>query len=198
MADWTEQLAWLPAGAPDNSYPFEILDCRAACAALTRSQINVTESEAVEAIEHVARSVPSTMIPTAGLSASCSISVATLPDHTPLHATGAARHGHRWLVEVSGQTILAHRRSTGQLVHVAEFETRDSSLMIRRLTSSKQFVYGNTDYAIAEMAFLTGIYLEGACRPFPIPPGLKRSETSKIALGGWKAHGVAAEFARFL
>ncbi len=198
MVDWTEQLAWLPVGAPDNCYPFEILDCRAACTALTLSQINVTGSEAVEAIEQAARSMPSTLTPAAGLSTSCSISVATVPDHTPLRVTSTPEHGHRWLVKISGQTILAHRRSTGQLVHVAEFETRDSGLMIRRLTSGKQFVYGSPEYAIAEMAFLTGTYLEGIRRPFPIPPGHKRSETSKIALGGWKAHGVVAEFARFL
>jgi hypothetical protein len=198
MADWTEQLAWLPVGAPDNSYPFEILDCRAACAALTLSQIDVMGSEAVGAIEQAARSMPSVTEPTAGLSAPCSISVATTPDHTPLHVASPSEHGHRWLIEISGQTILARRRSTGQLVHVAEFETRDSSLMIRRLTSGKQFVYGSSQYAIAEMTFLTGTYLEGVRCPFPVPPGLNRNETTKIALGGWKAHGIAAEFARLL
>ena len=109
-----------------------------------------------------------------------------------------AERGHRWLVEISGHTILAHRRATGQLVHVAEFETRDPGLVVRRLTSGKQFVHGNMEYAIAEMAFLTATYLEGIRRPFPIPPGLRRGETSKIALHGWKAHGVVAEFARLL
>jgi hypothetical protein len=194
MADWTEQLAWVPVGGPENPYPFEILDCRAACSALTLSQIGVTGSEAVDAIEQVARSMPSTLMPAGGMSASCAIRVnATLDPRPPITA-----HGHRWLIEISGHTILAQRRSTGQLAHVAEFETRDSGLMIRRLTSGKQFVYGSMEYAVAEMAFLTATYLEGMRRPFPIPPGLGRSETSKIALGGWKAHGIAAEFARFL
>src|ERR1700743_3230938 len=134
MADWTEQLAWLPVGALDNPYPFEILDCRAACSALTSAQIGAPGSEVIETIEQVARSMPSTPSPAAGMSASCSIRVITTMDPLPAFA----ERGHRWLVEISGHTILAHRRATGQLVHVAEFETRDPGLMIRRLTSGNQ------------------------------------------------------------
>jgi hypothetical protein len=36
MADWTKLLAWLQVGAPDNPYPFEVLDCRVACTCACR------------------------------------------------------------------------------------------------------------------------------------------------------------------
>jgi hypothetical protein len=193
MADWTKLLAWLQVGAPDNPCPFEVLDCRAACAALARLQTDLDASEAIEVIEQVTESRPSALASGTSLIVPCSIKV-PLPACEPV----LAEHGHRWRIRISGQAITAHRRSTGQLVHVAEFETHKADIVIKRLISSKQFVYSSSDYAVAEMAFLIQTYLEAKHCPFPIPPGLGRKEMAKIALSGWKAHGIAAEFARFL
>jgi len=106
--------------------------------------------------------------------------------------------GHKWLLEIAEASILARRRWTGQLVHVAEFEALDECLIIKRLTSQVQSVYGSADYAVAEIEFLLRTYLERAACAFPIPPGLNRREVSRIAVSGWKMHGSIAQFARFL
>jgi hypothetical protein len=197
MANWMEQLSWLLVGNPENPYSFEVLDCRAACAALTLSQSEMGP-EAVASIEQVAQSSPSTLVPAEDLSSACSMSISSSGAPITHHAFTPPGQGHKWLLEIVDQTILARRRWTGQLVHVAEFEVHDARLIIKRLTSERQLVYGNAEYAVAEMEFLLKTYFEGADCAFPIPPGLNRNDTSKIALSGWKAHGPVARFARFL
>jgi len=198
MASWTEQLAsWLPVGDPDNPYPFEVLDCRAACAALTLAQADGAGSEAITAIEAAVRATASRLAPNDALTTSCLVSVAT-GDFVQPPRPAAPDQGHRWLLEMDEGSILARRRWTGQLVHVAEFEPGNGHIVINRLASERQFVYGSAEYAVAEIEFLLRTYLEGDAPAFPIPPGLNRNDTSRIALGGWKAHGPIARFARAL
>jgi hypothetical protein len=155
-------------------------------------------SEAVASIEQVAQSSLCTLVPAEGLSSACSISVSSSGAPMTHHAFTSPGQGHKWFLGIVEQTILARRRWTGQLVHVAEFETHDDHLIIKRLTSERQLVYGSSEYAVAEMEFLLKTYFEGAHWAFPIPPGLNRNDMSKIALSGWKAHGPVARFARFL
>jgi hypothetical protein len=155
-----------------------------------------TGSEAIAAIDTVVRSPP--MLPPAdSVSATCLISVSSGPATLP-RQLASADQSHNWLLDIGERTILARRRWTGPLVHVAKFERGEDHIVIRRLTSELQFVYGSVEYAVAKIEFLLKTYLEGRTFAFPIPPGLDRHDRAKIALSGWKTHGPIAQFARVL
>jgi hypothetical protein len=198
MRNWKEQLTWLRAGAPDNPFAFDVLDCRAACESLALTTANETASEAFASLEKIVESSSPAKAMADGLSVSCTIKISrreSLADHSPFEAKEA---GHRWLLELAEENILARRRWTGQLIHIAEFETLDRCSTVKRVTSQLQSVYNSPDYALAEMEFLLRTYIEKVQWAFPIPPGVTRQEMPKIALNGWKAHGPIAKFARFL
>jgi hypothetical protein len=169
MGSWTEQLAWLPVGDPGNPFPFEVLDCRAACAALTLAQTDGSASEAMTAIDAVVRATPSRLVPADGLSTACLIRVSS-SDSTLARQLASPDQGHKWLLEIGERTILARRRWTGHLVHVAEFERSEGDIVITRLTSERQFVHGSSDYAAAEMEFLLRTYLEARRSRFRFLP----------------------------
>jgi hypothetical protein len=199
MRNWKEQLTWLRAGAPDNPFVFEVLDCRAACAALALTTANETASEAFSSLEKIVDSSPPAAAIADGLSVSCAIKISRRESLAVRSPFAAKEAGHKWLLDLAEENILARRRWTGQLIHIAEFEALDHHCLIaKRVTSELQSVYENPDYAVAEMEFLLRTYIEEVQWAFPIPPGVTRQEMSKIALNGWKAHGPIAKFARFL
>jgi hypothetical protein len=198
MSNWKKRLSWLPPEDPENPYPYEVLDCRAVCATLAFATRNEMASEAVATIEKIVKLSPSARMVGDSLSVSCAIRIHGCYNHSDRSTFVAPTIGHKWLIETAEATILAKRRWTGQLVHLAEFEALDKCLIIKRLTSQSQSVYGSSDYAIAEIEFLLKTYLEGAACAFPIPPGLTRHDRSKIAVSGWRVHGSIAQFGRFV
>jgi hypothetical protein len=198
MPNWKERLTWLRAGAPDNPFAFEVLDCRAACASLTLTTANETASPPFATLE---KAIESSVLSNAiedGLSVSCELKVSRRIGAADSAAFATKKAGHKWLLEMAEPHILARRRWTGQLIHVAQFEPLDECLLIKQVTSEPQSVYKNPKYAVAEIEFLLRTYIEEALWAFPISPELTRVEMSRIALSGWKAHGPIAKFARFL
>lgn len=198
MTTWKTDLAWLSTDAPQNPFPFAVLDCRAACAALAQATGPVVESQGLTTIEDIVRTSQSTPLPMDSLSANCSIKIHLHERPSALASFATADHGDKWIFHMLRQNIVARRRWTGQTIHVAEFELDDDLLTVTHIASQKDFVYNSADYAIAEIEFLLRKYLEGARAAFPIPPGLGPRDSVKIALIGWKAHGAIAEFARIL
>jgi len=198
MSNWMQRLVWLPAGDPRNPYPFEVLDCRNACLALSESAGVETAPDAVAAIQKTVEALPPTPLMADGSSVGCAITIRCRDGLAEHSKSEALPIGHKWLLDRTDQTILARRRWTGQLIHIAEFEMLDEWLTINRLTYRAPSVYGSWEYAVAEIEFLLKTYVEGAPSAFPIPPGLSRDNTQKIALEGWKVHGPIAQFGRLL
>jgi hypothetical protein len=196
MPNWTEGLAWLAVGEPNNPYPTEVLDCRAACAKLTLATEEQSESSAVSAFLSGAPQSSASAI-TESFDAACAIKI-----HASVCSAGQKSIspvvGHTWRFEILADSIVGRRRWTGQVVHIAEYDAVGEWILIKRVTSRRDLVYQNSDYAIAELEFLLRTYFEGVESAFPIPPGFQRRDTRKIALSGWKRHGSIAKFGRFL
>lgn len=198
MTIWQSKLTWLPTDAPQNPFPFAVLDCRAACVALAEATGPIVGSQGLTAIEDIVRSSQSTPLPADSLSANCSIRIHLREPPSALASFANADHGDKWVFHMLPRNIVARRRWTGQTIHVAEFELDGDLLTITHVASQRDFVHGSADYAVAEIEFLLRKYLEGAPAAFPIPPGLGEKDSVRIALIGWKAHGAIAEFGRIL
>ena len=121
MSNWMQRLVWLPAGDPRNPYPFEVLDCRNACVALSKSVCVETASDALAAIEKVVEARPPTVAMTDALSVSCAIRIRCRDGFADRSTSGALAPDHKWLLDLADRTILARRRWTGQQIHIAEF-----------------------------------------------------------------------------
>lgn len=198
MQRWEKELNWLPAGDPRNPFSFEVLDCRAACAALRRLTLSETASPAFAAIEDVVQASASTTLPADPINVPCTIHVgARAPSSGPADRMSSSA-GHKWFLQFAGQTLVARRRWTGQTIHVGEFDLQGSGFTVTRLASEKTSVYNDPAYAAAELEFLLKVLLEERRAAFPAPPGLDRNNRTRIALHGWKEHGSLAEFARIL
>ena len=198
MSNWMQRLEWLPAGDPRNPLPFDVIDCREACAALAASTRGEAMLDAMQAVERsITDSSPRSFI-------GDSLSPSNLPEirfgSTPPEflSPRALTATDNWRLEVDDERIFAIRRWTGQLVHIAQVQSRDGHWIVSNLISQSSAVYGAGDYAAAEMEFLLRSYFERSISAFPAPPGLTRRNMREIALAGWKAHGGIAQFGRLL
>ncbi len=189
---------WLPIESPDNPFPFEVLDCRATCAALAATIRDDLATNAVASLVTIAEAVGAPTLPPDCVRGDPEIVVpSSAPDQSgPVIAESDVEC--RWSLRRIDRQFHARRRWTGQLIHVADFVLRDGSVAITGLGSRRDFVHNSFAYAAAEFAFLAETYIGGRLAAFPIPPRLRRDEPEKIAMSGWKTHGSAALFARFV
>jgi hypothetical protein len=196
MPHWAKQLAWLRAGSPRNPYPYAVLDCRAACVALSGSIQKETASAALASIETIAAASQDGALPADGLSSRCSIVVPAAQSTVDNLSTIGS--GDRWLLTTVGSRILVRRRWTGQVIHAAEFSAECSGFVIEHVISDRQSSHDNTDYALAELDFVLSSCIARTRLAFPIPPQFDRNDMARIALYGWQTHGPLAQFGRLL
>jgi hypothetical protein len=158
-------------GEPQNPYPYEVLDCRAACVALSGSIQKETASAALASIETIAAASRDGVVPADELSSSCSIVVAATQSTVDnLFTIGS---GDRWLLTTVGSRILVRRRWTGQVIHAAEFSAECSGFVIEHVISDRQSSHDNTDYALAELDFvLSSCIARTRLAPFRYPRSL--------------------------
>lgn len=198
MTNWERELNWLSSGDTRNPFPFEVLDCRAACAALELLTIRETTTQSFTAIENIVQSSQSVFPPADAINVNCAIHIKGHDRSSDLAKDTLSGAGHKWLLQFAEQTLVARRRWTGQTIHVGEFFCNDAGLTVTRLASQRQSVFDDFAYAIAEYELLLNVFLGQRRAAFPVPPGLSRADKTKIALHGWKAHGPIAQFARML
>lgn len=196
MANWTEGLTWLAAGEPNNPFPTEVLDCRAASAALGLVSSEQLKLAGVDALLDEASQSSALPAIADAFDAACALRISLL-DCTGREKPFPAAVRQTWRLELTPASIVARRNRTSQVVHIAQYEAIADYLIVKRVASQRDLTYQNSDYAIAELEFLLRTYLEGSLHAFPIAPGFERDDMKKIALSGWKRHGPAANFARF-
>jgi hypothetical protein len=196
MPNWAKELAWLRVGSTQNPYPYEVLDCRAACIALSRSIQRETGSAALANIEAVAAEPEEIHLPADALSSRCSIVVPAI-DSTIDNSSRSAP-AERWRVTTISGRILVRRRWTGQLIHIADFTAEDRGFLIEQIISDRQASQNTKDYALAEFDFILSSCIAKTNPAFPIPPQFDRNDMARIALYGWQTHGPLAQFGRLL
>jgi hypothetical protein len=194
MPHWANDLAWLSVGDSQNPFPIEVLDCRAACAALSDISQSEELPNVLAGLGH-SEDHDNKQAIVDGLVTECLIETRVTNEISFVEAS--LDEFDRWRLTKKNGLITATRRWTGQVIHLADYEAAGEFLRIRRLSSQNSFVYRDQRYAVAEFTFLVRTYLERRCGPFPIPRGLMRKDSEKIALVGWKTHGSYARFAAF-
>lgn len=90
------------------------------------------------------------------------------------------------------------RTLSGEVVHNATWEFRGDRLRFLEVSSLATAVHASPSFAAAELEFLARIFLEGVICPFPIAPGLTKTQTAEIAISGWREYGRLAQFGRML
>lgn len=198
MPSWEKELKWLPVGDARNPFLFDVLDCRAACAALKQLTIKETVTQTMSTIEDIIQTSPSPILSPDHIRTNCAININLPAPLVSLAERISSGAGNKWLLQFALRALVARRRWTGQTIHVGEFDCQTASITVTHLASEKLSVFNDATYATAELEFLLKIYLEESQAAFPIPRGLDRNNKTKIALHGWKVHGPIAEFARIL
>jgi hypothetical protein len=196
MPHWAKELAWLSVGSAQNPYPYEVLDCRAACVALSRSIQREAASAALANIEASAAESQELYLPADGFSFRCSIFVPAR--HSTIDNLSRTASGDRWLLTTVGTRIFVRRRWTGQVIHAADFTAEPQGVLIEQVISDRQSGHDNKDYALAELDFVLSSCVARASLAFPIPPQFDRNDMARIALYGWQTHGPLARFGRLL
>ena len=195
MADWKAELVWLAPTDPKNPFDFEALDCRSACAALSRASAPGASAQAISDIETLALRFEPELAPADAIVATCALAI-EYPAAAPLFAPRSP--GHRWSLQAGDHRILARRSWTGQTIHAADFRIANGHLLVDRLASDRHAVYDDLGYAVAEFEFLLNSYVARKPWAFPVPPTLRREDRVEIAVSGWTAHGPIATFARMV
>jgi len=193
MQDSKTKPPLLRKGDPANPFAFDVLDCRQTTAAFEATLSQQPGASFVTKIIDETRKNPTTTIPGDLLTAKCSIEIATSSLETLTPPTPLT--GHRWALTMIGERALLQKLWTGQIIHVADYQVDAQALHFHHLTSDKNAVFNDADYAVAELRFLLQTYLEKKPGAFPIQPGITVENYEKIALQGWKTYGPIAAFA---
>jgi hypothetical protein len=195
------EITWLPAGHPDNPFPYEVLDCRAVALNYmsTTSDPN-TAANFVGLRRNDGRSLR-------GRTPEGAVTVAgevRLPGRYTLDGPVfiAPEMEHKWDLFAYDSRLYARRSWTGDLIHTAVITTLSDELVLNGIES-------NVDSALNQIEVLMTWYVARRPFPFAIPPeflemkdadfptgeGIENLEML-IALWGWSAYGRVAQFAR--
>ena len=195
---WVQELVWLPADAPENPFDREVLDCRAVALGFTATTSDKSIAESFNRLR-------------ADDGKSC---IGTLPEDNftvesdlrfPYNGTRedgviffAKEMEDKWDFYAYDSRLYIRRSWTGSLLHVAELRYTGSEVIVDKIHSDRQSVYSDPAFAREHVRFLITTHFGSTQMPFPIPPGIQKSETKDIALMGFSSYGRRAQFARQL
>ena len=101
----------------------------------------------------------------------------------------------KWDFYAYDNRLYVRRSWSGRLTHVAELEYTSDAVLVQRIHCETSIVYGDRDFAIAQLEFLLNTHLGRVLMPFPIPPDPLSREAKAIALAGFNAYGRRAQYA---
>ncbi|MBB5353257.1 hypothetical protein HNR46_003512 [Haloferula luteola] len=194
--EWVRELVWLPADAPENSFDCEVLDCRTVALRFTAGTFDKSIVESFNRLR-------------ADDGKGC---IGTLPEDSftvesdlrfPYNGTRedgviffAKKMEDKWDFYAYDSLLYIRRSWTGCLLHVVELRYTDSEVIVEKIHSNRQSVYGDPVFAREHVRFLIATHFGSTQLPFPIPPGIQQSATRDIALMGFNRYGRRAQFAR--
>lgn len=196
--DWEAELVWLPVGHPANPFQEEVLDCRRVALSFTSTTSKAAIAESFSRLRASDGRETRNQLPEEALVTDCELRIPSEGRHPEGPLFVAREMEDKWDFYVYDQRLYLRRSWTGQLLHVAELEYSSDAVTIRRLHSHSPTVFGDRDFAMAQVNFLIASHLLGTLPPFPIPPDLPRTAAKSIALMGFSSYGRRAQFASYL
>ena len=104
----------------------------------------------------------------------------------------------KWDFYAYDSRLYIRRSWTGVLLHVAELRYTGSEVVVEKIHSDHDTVYGDADYAREHVRFLITTHFGSSLVPFPIPPDIPRTAKKVIALMGFNSYGRRAQFAAYI
>jgi hypothetical protein len=186
---------WLARGDEENPFDCVVLDCRH----FADTMMSFTSDPQVVANFFGLRNTRSDelagMAPVEPLRIEGDFSIARSAPLLDGPLFVAPEMEYKWDFYSHESKLYVRRSWTGQIIHVAEVEWDASGgLAIGSIVSGSEFVYGNAEYAKAQLHFLLSTHLGRQLKPFPIATWQENEDAGVLTIQAFSAYGRMARF----
>lgn len=195
---WVSELVWQDASDPENPFGKEVLNCRAVALGFTASTTDRNIAESFNRLRADDGRGCVGMLPENGFSIEADLRFPYNGDREEGVIFSAKEMEDKWDFYACESRLYIRRSWTGVLLHVAELRYTDTEVVIEKIHSGRDTVFGDPDFARAHVHFLIATHFGSNLIPFPIPPGMPRTERKSIALAGFSSYGRRAQFAAYI
>ncbi len=195
---WVEQLVWRPVSDEQNPFDYEVLDCRAVALGFTATTADKRIAESFNRLRSDDGTSCIGKMPENSFSVDSDLRFPYNGKREDGVIFTAKQMEDKWDFFVYDSRLYIRRSWTGVLLHVAELRYTDSEVIVEKIHSEKDTVYGDPEFLRAHVQFLITTHFGQKLMPFPIPPGMRHSDTKAIALAGFSSYGSRAQYAASL
>lgn len=192
---WVEELVWRSAGDKQNPFDCEVLDCRAVALGFTAMTADKKIAESFNRLRLDDGKACIGKLPENCFTCDSALRFPYNGERQDGVIFSAKEMEDKWDFYVYDSRLYIRRSWTGMLLHVAELRYTDSEVIVEKIHSEKDTVYGDPEFARAHVRFLITTHFGQTLMPFPIPPGMSHSERRAIALTGFSSYGRRGQYA---
>ena len=196
--DWEAKLVWLPVGHPSNPFREEVLDCRAVALSFLSTTKDKSIAESFNRLRTSDGSDVRGLMPEEAIVAECELRFPYNGNHNDGPVFIAREMEDKWDFYAYDNRLYVRRSWTGQLTHVAKLEYAQDAVVVRRIHCEPNTVFGDREFAIAQVNFLISTHMGRTLLPFPIPPEFPRTAAKSVALMGFGSYGRLSQFGAFV
>ncbi len=195
---WIEELVWRKETDEMNPFDHEVLDCRAVALGFTATTSVKSIAESFNRLRLDDGKSCIGTLPKINFTVEADLRFPYNGNREDGVIFAAREMEDKWDFYVYDSYLYIRRSWTGVLVHVAELRYSDSEVIIKKIHSDRETVFGDPEFAKAHLRFLITTHFGSNAMPFPIAPDVPRYERKTIALMGFNTYGRRAQFASYL
>ncbi len=195
---WISELVWRVASDQENPFGREVLDCRAVALGFTATTSDRKIAESFNRLRADDGRDCVGALPENVLSVDADLRFPYNGNREDGVIFMAKEMEDKWDFYAYDSRLYIRRSWTGVLLHVAELRYTNSEVVVEKIHSERGSVFGDADFARAQVNFLIMTHFGNSLIPFPIPPEMPRTERKTIALMGFSSYGRRAQFGAYI